>query len=59
MTEFFSNTAVRIAIATVGTAAVAAGSYLIGQHNGYEAAMGEITEIVERLVEEAKNVTTN
>lgn len=58
MTEFFSNTAVRIALGAVATTAVAAGSYLIGKQHGAQEAMAQMPAIVEQLVEEAKNALT-
>lgn len=51
MPEFLSNPVVRIAIVTIGAAAVSAGSYLIGKKHG-------AAEIVERLIAETKNNET-
>lgn len=46
MLEFLSKTPVQIALATLGTAVVATGSYLIGTRNGFQAGVQYVLEQV-------------
>lgn len=51
--EFLTSTPVRIALATVGTAAIAAGSYMIGMKHGAEEAQGIFEAMLPDIIKEA------
>lgn len=48
--EFLAKTHVRIALTVVGTAAVAAGSYLIGKQHGVAATMVQADQYVREVL---------
>jgi hypothetical protein len=58
MTNLLSNTAVRVALGAVATAAVSAGSFMIGRQVGINQVMAEIPTIVADLLDQQKEAET-